>query len=404
MKSSTTTTKNSSFRSMLILLLVLAGFAALFQNGMLLLPSTEPATLEDYQTISYGKDETTSSSSKPNNALRGSDKDNIKVVESNTEEEEEEEEEEETLEDDEEWVTDEDDANNIIDDANNNIADDSKQNPSVTTSNDNDSDKTINEIVVKKAPTPKKEPLKPAAVTEDATEKDSDTTIVTTDTSVASNSMVVATLKSDGTYQEPPEGGQVVRIIVLTYARATSLKRLLTSLQHADYRKDTAHLHIWVDRKNGGSPDAETITVSKETCAAWKHGDCNVHIREHNVGLRVQWLTTWDASLPNGLTEKTLEKSVILEDDLEVSTHFWRWLRYCHASYGHRSDFSGCTLQRAALCAKRCPTLKGGPPNVDSNFMYPLVGSWGYSPGAKHWTKFTKWVSIQSDAVSKCSL
>ena len=80
---------------MLILLLVLAGFAALFQNGMLLLPSTEPATLEDYQTISYGKDDTTSSSSKPNNALRGSDKDNIKVVESNTEEEEEEEEEEE---------------------------------------------------------------------------------------------------------------------------------------------------------------------------------------------------------------------------------------------------------------------------------------------------------------------
>jgi len=401
MKSSTTTTKNSSYRSMLILLLVLAGFAALFQNGMLLLPSTEPATLEDYQTISYRKDETTSSSSKPNNALRGSDKDNIKVVESNTEEdEEEEEEEEETLEDDEEWVTDEDDANNIIDDAaNNNIADDSKQNPSVTTSNDNDSDKTINEIVVKKAPTPKKEPLKPVAVAEETPmKKDSDTTIVTTDTSVASNSMFVATLKSDGTYQEPPEGGQVVRIIVLTYARATSLKRLLTSLQHADYRQDTAHLHIWVDRKNGGAPDAETVSVSKEACAAWKHGDCNVHIREHNVGLRVQWLTTWDASLPNGLTEKTLEKSVILEDDLEVSTHFWRWLRYCHASYGHRSDFSGCTLQRAALCAKRCPTLKGGPPNVDSNFMYPLVGSWGYSPGAKHWTKFTKWVSIQSDA------
>ena len=218
----------------------------------------------------------------------------------------------------------------------------------------------------------------------------------TTTTTTATTTPFVATLKDDGTFEEPPKGGQVLRILVLTYSRPKSLQRLLTSLNKADYRDDTIHLDIWIDRKTNQPPDEKTIRHSETTCKQWQYGTCTVHVRSKNVGLQVQWLTSWNDSIQKmksgaGLTKDTKEIALILEDDLKVSKHYWRWLKFCHASYGSRKDFAGCTLQRASLCAKRCAVLKGGPSNAGSNFMYPLLGSWGYSPGAAHWTRFTAW-------------
>lgn len=102
-----------------------------------------------------------------------------------------------------------------------------------------------------------------------------------------------------------------------------------------------------------------------------------------------------------GLTVETKEKVVILEDDLAVSPHFWRWLRLCHAAYDGRPDFAGCTLQRASLCAKRCPDLHGGPAEASTNFMYPLLGTWGYSPSAQHWVRFTDWAAKFTESKNK---
>ena len=134
-------------------------------------------------------------------------------------------------------------------------------------------------------------------------------------------------------------------------------------------------------------------------------GEARVHIRTENAGLREQWLHTWRDSLAGDGQHRLAagaigsdgvpEHALILEDDLSVSPHFWRWLRWCHAAYGNgqRADFAGCTLQRASLCAAmRCPNLNGGPPPpATPNFMYPLVGSWGFSPDARHWAAFTRW-------------
>ena len=79
------------------------------------------------------------------------------------------------------------------------------------------------------------------------------------------------------------------------------------------------------------------------------------------------------------------------EDDLELSPFYWKWLKACHGAYGHRKDFAACSLQRAALCAADCPNLEGGPASATTNFMSPLVGSWGFSPTPAHWVRYTRW-------------
>ena len=179
------------------------------------------------------------------------------------------------------------------------------------------------------------------------------------------------------------------RVIVLTRNRPDSLSRLLYSLKESFYYGDRVDLDVWIDRLSSGLVDNKTLQVSNDFY--WRYGVKTTHVQESNVGLSTQWKTTWNASLKGSLKENTKEIAVILEDDLKVSPFFYKWLKKCHRAYGKRSDFAGCTLQRASLCAKQCKKINGSPPNTTTNFLYPLIGTWGYSPSASSWVEFTNW-------------
>ena len=183
--------------------------------------------------------------------------------------------------------------------------------------------------------------------------------------------------------------GPALRLLVITYKRAKSLERLLKSLDRAEYYGDRIDLDIWIDMPSSGSYNADVVKVADDH--AWKFGTKTVHKRASNGGLRAQWHDTWDASVPGGLKEDTPERALILEDDLELSPFYYKWLKACHTSYGHRKDLAACSLQRASLCAANCPNLEGGPPSATTNFMSPLVGSWGFSPTPTHWVRYTRW-------------
>ena len=43
------------------------------------------------------------------------------------------------------------------------------------------------------------------------------------------------------------------------------------------------------------------------------------------------------------------------------------------------------------MCLRWCTNLKGGPVQDGTNFLYSLVGSWGFSPKPQHWIQFTSW-------------
>lgn len=193
----------------------------------------------------------------------------------------------------------------------------------------------------------------------------------------------------------------VLRVVVMTMNRPASLKRLLASLAKANYNGDCVHINIWIDKNTTGNIHQDTKTAADNF--EWPHGHKNVNVPTRHLGLRGQWLETWNASVPGGLTPSTPEKVIMLEDDLEVAADFWKWLKLGHSKYGTRDDIAGFTLQRASLCVNQCADLRGGPVSDNSVFLYALVGAWGFSPLAKHWCRFTTWARefVVSEGVVK---
>ena len=177
-----------------------------------------------------------------------------------------------------------------------------------------------------------------------------------------------------------------LRLIVLTMDRAESLHRLLASLVRANYSGDCVALDIWIDRSARGELDSATVAVSHSI--GWPFGAKTVHNRFSNAGLRAQWLDTWNLSVPAGLHASTPEVALILEDDLEVSAAFWQWLKAGHAHYAARTDIAGFSLQRHPGTLR---ILRRNEMSTGLNYLFPFVGSWGFSPTARHWEKFSAW-------------
>jgi hypothetical protein len=76
----------------------------------------------------------------------------------------------------------------------------------------------------------------------------------------------------------------------------------------------------------------------------WKFGNKVVHYRTNNVGLQAQWLEAWWPSSDH-------EFAFIVEDDLEVSPLFYKFVRGLIVNYYYNaSNFSpsvyGASLQR----------------------------------------------------------
>ena len=147
-----------------------------------------------------------------------------------------------------------------------------------------------------------------------------------------------------------------LRVLVITYNRAASLSRLLKSLSQAEYGEDRVDLDVWVDvPADGSGVNPGVMRATKEF--EWPHGNYATHVQDSNVGLRVQWMDSWGKSLEAAglppLSASTPEIPIILEDDLQVSPHYWNWLKAAHAKFGSRLDVSGFTLQRASLCLER---------------------------------------------------
>ena len=185
-----------------------------------------------------------------------------------------------------------------------------------------------------------------------------------------------------------PDATQL-RIIVLTMNRKESLERLLKSLHISEYGHDIVNIDIWIDvAQNNSTVDLDVLELCNKLI--WKHGSKAIHVHNQNAGLREQWLKTWNMSLNGNLTETTNEIALILEDDIEISPVFWHWLKIAHKKYGHSTDVAGFALQRdpATLAFPQRQLVP-----IGSAFMYNFVGSWGFSPTARHWTRFSTWAS-----------
>jgi hypothetical protein len=186
-------------------------------------------------------------------------------------------------------------------------------------------------------------------------------------------------------------GAPALRIIVLTMDREASLRRLLASLRVAEYGDDRVDLDIWIDRPSKSDGADETMAAMVSACTRdfrWTQGVRTVHRRLENAGLYEQWIYTWN------VTEDSTEAAVILEDDLEVSPHFYTWLKQARQAYSSDPSVAAFTLQRGELRPRQVPGVASGKLRVDESrpvFKYRLLGTWGFAPEKGAWLEFRAW-------------
>ncbi|KAL4230923.1 hypothetical protein ACF0H5_011298 [Mactra antiquata] len=174
-----------------------------------------------------------------------------------------------------------------------------------------------------------------------------------------------------------------LRLIVITYARPKSLVRLIKSLDRALYGQSNVMLEVWIDRSKTHDVHAETLYALQNV--SFHQGRCNVIVHPFHVGIRGQWLSTWNPEPDSS------EIAVILEDDLTVSPHFYTYLKMAHSKYQHRRDIYGFTLQGASVRhsdGSCCLNV----PQENKVFLYPTLGTSGFSPKRDHWIKFQEWL------------
>jgi hypothetical protein len=171
------------------------------------------------------------------------------------------------------------------------------------------------------------------------------------------------------------------QIIILTMDRFSSLQRLVDSLKATDYGSDTVDLLVRFDRPKTPSTEFWAAADAFRANLTWSAGQVTVTMAKENMGLRAAWLAAWR---PTSVTERAL----ILEDDIEVSPLWYRWMQGAYEAYGHRTDIAGLSLQRQTLVPLKSQRQNGIPDHDGLPFLYKLVGSIGYAPLAAKWMDF----------------
>lgn len=174
-----------------------------------------------------------------------------------------------------------------------------------------------------------------------------------------------------------------LRIIAIVYNRAKSLQRLLKSINEAEYGTDSVKLEVWIDRSVDGNFDLTTFDVADSF--NFSHGQYSVYVHSKHVGIYGQWLTTWKPKINSS------EIAVILEDDLTVSPHFYKYLKLVHKKYDNIEEINGYALQGSSIKHYVHDTSVLVGPKDSHVFLYPVLGTWGFSPCTKNWIKFIDW-------------
>ena len=166
-------------------------------------------------------------------------------------------------------------------------------------------------------------------------------------------------------------------VIVFAWRRFASLKRLMMSLQNAEYCGHTVPLKIFLDT---GAVD-DVVRYASEV--AWPHGAKEVYAygSDEPRGIRGMWMNATRADIADD------EHILPLEDDLEVSPYFYWWLLRAARQYGPLGDAShvrshgivGVSLYTPRLNEIVYPQRKWLPDRVTAMpaFMLQVPCSWG---------------------------
>ncbi|KAL3700401.1 hypothetical protein R1sor_018423 [Riccia sorocarpa] len=126
----------------------------------------------------------------------------------------------------------------------------------------------------------------------------------------------------------------------------------------------------------------------------WRFGSKVVHYRSQAAGYQGQWIESWWPASDD-------EFALIIDDDLELSPLFYRYVRSLISTYYYQeaqfdSSIYGISLQRPQLV----PGKNGLPIKLDVRtrlFMYEMVGIWGQVFFPKPWKDFRTWYDTKKN-------
>ena len=169
----------------------------------------------------------------------------------------------------------------------------------------------------------------------------------------------------------------MIPIVVVAYNRAKSLKRLLDSIEKAEYDTNDVLLIISIDKGD----NADVLNVANQF--QWSHGPKEVRYQQTNLKLRKHILQCGDLSLKYG-------NVIVLEDDLFVSPCFYRYACQALAFTSDNDRIGGISLYAHAynvnVFEPFSPILDGA-----DNWYFQFASSWGQAWSAQQWAGFKQW-------------
>ena len=169
-------------------------------------------------------------------------------------------------------------------------------------------------------------------------------------------------------------------IIVVTYNRVTSLRRLLKSIEKAHYPHNDIPLIISID---GGAKNQNEIVNVAESFN-WNYGTKRVINHKKNLGLKNHILSCADLSEEYGSV-------IILEDDVFVCNQFYNNSKFAAEFYNGDDKIAGIGLYSYKWNIHANFPFNPIKENYDVYFMqYPA--SWGQCWTQKQWQNFRKWL------------
>ena len=172
-------------------------------------------------------------------------------------------------------------------------------------------------------------------------------------------------------------------IVVVGYNRANSLNRLLNSLNDANYDRDDVPLIISIDKGD----NADVLQVAQDFI--WMHGNKEIRYQKENLKLRNHILKCGDISLEYGSV-------IILEDDLYVSTEFYRYSVSALDFIKNDHRIGGISLYNHLYNVNVFEPFYAFPDGYD-NWYFQFASSWGEAWTKDQWISFKKWYEENKD-------
>jgi len=167
-------------------------------------------------------------------------------------------------------------------------------------------------------------------------------------------------------------------VVVVTFNRAHSLKRLLESLKNA-VCDEQVNLTLVISIDGGGS--SEVIDIANE--CQWYCGEKVVIQHGKNIGLRSHIIKCGDLTNKYGAV-------LILEDDLYVSPHYYNFTSKMVSYYKDSVQVAGVSLYSYRYNEYAKMPFLPVKSKHDVYFMQ-VASSWGQLWTKHQWLRFKKW-------------